>query len=98
MLTKFKDSRDVVSHADFQRWRQANPEGYFANLKTRSEILIHEALCTHPGDAEWECGDDGYNSLTKKLKVCSNDLGSILNWAKENNISVIRRCTDCDPH
>ena len=94
MTEIFVDKPNQLAHADFQTWRRTHKGGYFINCKSESEGLLHSALCGHPGDTEWQCGDDGLHSLTKKAKVCSTSLLELNLWAAGHGIKL-KKCAHC---
>ena len=97
MIEQFEDSPEHLAHTEFQSWRRTNPDGYFLNCKSSLEGMLHKALCLHPGDTEWQCADDGFHSLTKKKKVCSESIAELEFWAADHNITRLKRCADCVP-
>ena len=74
-----------------------NQEGFFINCKSKNDMMLHFVVCQHPGDAEWLCDDDGYHSLTKKMKVCSNNREELEQWARDNSTAKLKSCSDCVP-
>ena len=60
-------------------------------------MILHFVVCKHLGGTEHLCDDDGYDSLTKKMKVCSTNREELQEWAKYNSTKKLKICSDCDP-
>ncbi len=97
MIVEFQDSNNSIVHEEFQEWRRLNPEGFFLNCKSRSNLMLHFVVCQHHGNAEWPCDEDGYHSLTKKMKVCSTNSTELEQWAGSNSTAKLKSCSDCVP-
>jgi hypothetical protein len=91
------DTPGVVAHASFQVWRREHPAGYFLNLRTKTDAMLHRTICQHVGDTEWQCDEDGFNSLTKRGKVCAKSIAELEDWATNRGYSSLKKCPDCDP-
>lgn len=91
-VTVFHDSLQRNAHDLFQRWRDANPYGFFLNRKTSKNILLHNASCTHLGSTDWESAA----SLTEKQKICARLISQLQDWSSSHGISF-RHCLDCKP-
>jgi hypothetical protein len=98
MIEQFKDGQEIIAHAEFQSWRRQNPDGFFLNIRTKTEAMLHRVHCQHPGDTEWECGEDGFHSLTRRTKICSESINELQVWAMKNAIKTIKKCPDCAPY
>ncbi|MGP8260217.1 MAG: hypothetical protein ACLQM6_09745 [Acidobacteriaceae bacterium] len=99
MIVGFHDRMGERLHDQFQKWRRANPEGYFLTFKTQTRGLIHLAGCHHPGPIQWDGkehqkGKIFWSSLTTARKVCSNSQEELLSWAERNGIAY-RACAHC---
>ena len=96
MIVEFLDHHNKVFHSEFQEWRRLHPSAYFLAFLTKRKARLHETLCRHPGDVDWTFEDTG-DSLTTRRKVCDDSEASLLAWAVENSITVVR-CADCLRH
>lgn len=94
MIVTFKDNTDQEAHHHFQRWGNANQDGFFLNQKSGKSAMLHVTLCTHSGDTAWAKGKWG--NLTENRKLCSGEKEELLNWARKAGI-LIEHCSDCKP-
>lgn len=92
MIGIFKDDMNEDAHDRFQRWRNANQDGFFVNQKSGRSAMLHVASCPHAGNTAWARGDWG--SLTRNRKICSSDKEELLNWARNVQIPI-KHCSDC---
>jgi len=92
MITRIEKG-EPRAHQKIQDWRRGNEQGFFINLHTKSEGILHRALClSHFGDTEWEPPRPGWGSLGSTPKVCSPK--------KEELLSLdlrVKPCTSCQP-
>lgn len=95
MLIEFHDKVDKGAHDKLQEWRRENNYGFFINCKSKNSMMLHGALCPHPGDTEWEEGEWG--SLTRSKKVCSTNREELVSWANKNSVAKLKVCRDCKP-
>ena len=95
-VTVFRDKPADLAHDRFQDWRAENPSAYFLNLESKKKGILHQNQCLHPGDTDWTCDIDGFNSLTKKAKACAKSVQLLKQWASANGIET-KRCRDCIP-
>jgi hypothetical protein len=96
-IVQFKDTQHTFYHEDFQKWRRQNDNGFFVNVKSGTNILLHRTICPHLGDSEWE-RETGWGSLTRSRKICSADLAELqLRIAEEYSTSKLKMCADCKP-
>ncbi|MCF6156446.1 MAG: HNH endonuclease [Candidatus Brocadia sp.] len=95
MIKQFQKIISEKAHEEFQKWREENPEGFLLNVKSKSSGMIHRSICAHLGNTEWQAGQPG--DLGKQMKVCSQNLKEIHNWATQNGITHITECSDCKP-
>jgi purine nucleoside permease len=94
MITEFHDKLRPEAHRQFQVWRRDHRGGYFLNAKTRTKFLLHSADCDHHhGDTYWQPEEVG-QSLTAKLKVCSDDRQELRTWALEH-AATVSDCNHC---
>jgi hypothetical protein len=94
MITEFHNRLHPDAHRQFQLWRRDHRSGYFLNAKTRTKFLLHSVGCDHHhGDAYWQPEEVG-QSLTVKLKICSDDRQELRTWAREHGAHV-SDCTHC---
>ena len=99
MVIEFRDENGKSAHNDFQGWRRSNEGGFFINVKSKNDLVLHRAPCDHHGDSEWETEKaESWGSLTKKMKACDDDLLKLREWAEEKYRGVkLRACKDCKP-
>ena len=95
MIVEFYDKTNGDDHEKFQQWRRENDNGFFINIKSSNNIMLHRVHCPHPGGTEWEKGEWG--SLTKNRKICSTDKNELLNHAKKKYTTDLKVCRDCKP-
>ncbi len=95
MIVEFYDKINGDDHEKFQRWRRENDEGFFINIKSSNNLMLHRVHCLHPGSTDWKKGEWG--SLTKNRKICSTDKKDLSNWAKQNYKASLKVCRDCKP-
>jgi hypothetical protein len=74
----FFDAYDQDAHGKFLRWRERNQRGYVISRRSASDAMLHRTYCGH-----FEHGDKSA-SLTRTMKVCSNNKGDLEGWAREN--------------
>lgn len=85
----FYDAHDAGAHKKFIRWVERNQRGYVISRRSPSDAMIHQAYCGH-----FKHGDKSA-SLTRTMKVCSNDKGDLEGWARENLMARLKRCKSC---
>jgi hypothetical protein len=90
MIKDFHDKKGFDEHERFQQWRRKNPSGFFINIKSPNNLMIHSVPCSHSGNTEWEAGEWG--TLTKNRKICSTSAEELQIWATEHNL---KKCRDC---
>jgi hypothetical protein len=83
-MESFWNRDGVVKHDDFVKWLAENPDGYFINCRTASDMMLHRPSCHHLIDEE---------SLTSRRKVCSLDRDQLVRWAKKRG--TLEFCPDC---
>lgn len=94
MIAEFHDKLQSDAHRQFQQWRRDHRNGFFLNAKTRTKFVLHHVGCdNHHGDAYWQT-QEGVETLTAKLKVCSELRQELRNWAKEHG-GIVSDCTHC---
>jgi len=59
MAVEFLDENGKSAHNDFQGWRRRNEVGFFINVKSQNDLVLHRASCNHHGNSEWETEKDG---------------------------------------
>lgn len=95
MTQVFEDVPGDIQHQRFQEWRRANSAGYFLNIRSRRDLMLHRATCKHHGDRDWQSDADGSNSLTKKAKACSSSESLLRDWAQQQGLAEPVGCSDC---
>jgi hypothetical protein len=95
MIEEFHDKINGDDHENFQRWRRTNETGFFINIKSSNDVMLHRVICRHPRSTDWEKGEWG--TLTKNRKVCSTDKNTLLNWVKKYCSASLKLCRDCKP-
>jgi hypothetical protein len=96
MLIEFEDTENKVFHGKFQTWRSKNLDGFFINCRSRIDLMLHRVPCSHPGNMKWQ-DIGGFGSLTKKKKVCSENIAELEQWARDDEDAKLRYCKDCFP-
>ena len=97
MIATFFDRDDENVHAKFQRWRAHHwGDGYFLNYRSTNDVMLHRSACPHLGDTNWDAGDYGWRSLTRKRKVCSANRRELEQLVSENATKPLERCRDCE--
>lgn len=59
MIETFSDREDGPgAHQAFQGWRETHlADGFFLNLRTSNNAMLHRASCPHLGDTDWGPND-----------------------------------------
>jgi hypothetical protein len=97
MIEIFSDRDGEEAHANFQRWRDRHwGDGFFLNLRSPSNVMLHRSPCPHLGDTDWAAYEHGWGSLTRTKKICSIDRRELERWASENATAALKRCKDCE--
>lgn len=92
MIKRFKDEPMKGAHADFQAWRERWPAGFFLNLLSAKEAMLHRVACGHLESPAKELAGDW--NLTRREKVCSASAMLLGAWAMREGL-VVSRCRDC---
>ena len=95
MITIFHDRIHGNAGTLFQKWRQANPSGFYINKSTPSSGKIHTSHCRHLTDPAL-IGKALPIAVTKKPKICARTIPELQRWAKKRGIAV-PICADCHP-
>jgi hypothetical protein len=78
----------------FQQWQEANRGGFYINLKTKSQGMLHKVGCGHVGQpGDW---DPDFGDVARRAKVCHRDRAALLSWAQREGV-VVNHCADCKP-
>ena len=97
MVVQFKDTQDTFGHEKFQNWRRQNESGFFVNVKSSTNLMLHRTICSHHGDSEWK-RETGWGSLTRSRKICSDSMEELQQLiTEEYGRSKLKMCTDCKP-
>jgi hypothetical protein len=99
MIVEFQDKNGESAHSDFQNWRRGNENGFFINVKSKNDVMLHRVSCSHPGNTEWQPEEnEKWGSLTKNRKVCSDDVQELQDWAREKySAAKLKMCNSCKP-
>lgn len=99
MVLEFQDENGKFAHDEFQKWRRKNANGFFVNVKSKNNLMLHRVSCSHPGDSEWTREENKtWGSLTKNRKACAEDVLRLQSWAKEKYKSAeTKMCNSCKP-
>ncbi len=66
MVSEFHNTKNYNAHDDFQKWRQRCQHGFFINVKTGEDVMLHRTICSHYRDTEWSRKErNGWGDLTK---------------------------------
>ena len=93
-MKEFHDNNGICEHDIFQQWRKENPLGFFINIKSPNNLMIHKVDCRHSGDPDWEAGRNNWGNLTKSKKVCSANETELEKWVVDQGLSL-KKCRDC---
>lgn len=83
-MESFWNRDGVMKHDDFVKWLFENPEGFFINCRTASDMMLHRPSCPHL---------TGEVNLTSRRKVCSLDRDQLARWAEKRG--TLEFCPDC---
>lgn len=92
MTVEFSDANQIDAHSLFQEWRLANPDGFFLTDRGSQVFALHYVGCFHFGHPFWR-PEDANNahgtpeSLTRRLKVCSNRPDDLATWLHARGLS-----------
>jgi len=79
---------------EFQAWYDANPGGFYINMKNPQQGMLHAVGCPHLGNPrEWTAGP--FDSCRRR-KVCDLDRRALVRWAQELRVTLTP-CSDCRP-
>lgn len=79
----------------YLRWIEENPDGYLINAARKPKanyIVLHKSSCGTMSSSErsnW--------TTTDLLKVCSNDIEELKEWALETTGGTCQSCQICNP-
>lgn len=85
----FYDAHDASAHDKFIRWVERNQRGYVISRRSPGDAMVHQAYCGH-----FKHGDKSA-SLTRTMKICSNNRDDLEGWARENLTAKLKRCRSC---
>ena len=93
------------THRRFQAWRKANVDGFHMTESSPGQFTIHYTQdkrenpagrgCMHQGGSDNEYLEDKDGCYTTARKVCSESLGELIAWARENGFTT-KNCKHCD--
>jgi len=93
------------AHEDFQLWRRTHVDGFHMTESSGGLFTIHWTQdkrenpsgrgCHHQGGSDNEYGTDRGHCYTTARKVCSENLGDLVAWAKEQKVQT-KNCRHCD--
>lgn len=89
-IQKFHDTEETSDHDKFVRWMDANPDGFFLNYKSPSNLMLHRVHCDHLDFKEKV-------SLTSNKKLCSTNREELEAWVRERSAQKLRYCSHCKP-
>lgn len=97
MIAEFQDAQNTFDHEKFQTWRRQNDGGFFVNVKSPTNLMLHRTVCPHHGDSEWE-RETGWGSLTRSRKICSDSVAELQkSIAEKYSAAKFKMCADCKP-
>ncbi len=82
-MESFWNRDGVVVHDESVEWLAENPEGFFINCRSASDMMLHRPSCPHL---------KGETNLTSRRKVCSLDRKQVVRWADERGTLEICDC------
>jgi hypothetical protein len=88
-LEIFFDAYDTEAHEKFLRWRERNRRGYVVSRRSASDAMLHRTYCGH-----FEHGDKSA-SLTRTMKVCSQERVELEAWARKHVGDRLKKCRSC---
>ena len=99
MIVEFQDTQDTFDHEKFQLWRRQNDGGFFVNVKSPNNLMLHRVTCNHHGDSNWEReSETSWGSLTRSRKLCSGDVAELQKCVAEKyGAAELKKCADCKP-
>ena len=86
----FWDSGGRSEHDAFVRWLEENPDGFFINCRTASDMMLHRSSCP-------SLIFHGPVSLTRNRKLCSSDKDMLERWASRQWGATLVYCSICAP-
>lgn len=85
-------------------WMQNNPEGFVLNTEKEEKtdfMMFHKANhCHHIGPYDSQQAQNASYTSSKRIKVCSNDVYELYEWAKIHRkfaVSNYKVCLTCKP-
>jgi hypothetical protein len=91
-MKTFKDNEPGDQHEAFVEWMNRHPSGFVLNKRPGKPALLHRTKCRHLHGPH-QVPEEG-QSLTRRLKACSNHAAELSAWARKQHISV-KPCNDC---
>jgi len=93
------------THEAFQLWRRTHVDGFHMTEGARGEFTIHWAQdkrentagrgCHHQGGSGNEYRADKAGCYTTARKVCSENYGDLVEWAKKHGAKT-KNCGHCN--
>lgn len=89
-MESFHDTDDRWAHDRFVKWFEENPDGFFINFRTASDMMLHRSSCP-------SLIFHGPVSLTRNRKLCSSDKDMLERWASRQWGATSVYCSICAP-
>jgi 5-methylcytosine-specific restriction protein A len=93
-----------VDDAPYFHWMQNNPEGFVLNTEKEEKtdfMMFHKAnYCHHIGPYDSKQAQNPSYTSSKRIKVCSNDVHELYQWAKKHRqhaVTNYKICSTCKP-
>jgi hypothetical protein len=86
-MMEFRRNTPGRLSADFQRWIEGHPDGYFVNLIAKDRGRLHRADC-------WHMSFNVPVDLVTRPKWADEDRRALERRAREEGVTLVN-CTDC---
>lgn len=76
-----------LADKQFKEWQSSNSDGFYLNVKSKNDAMIHRADC-------WHFGTDGILNAAKNLKICSSGFEELKEYSAQNYPNY-KICSSC---
>ena len=104
VISKFHEN-NKKTHDAFQTWRRSHVDGFHMTESASGVFTIHWTQdrrensagrgCMHQGGSDNKYREDKDGCYTTARKVCSDNFGELIAWARERNYRTTN-CKHCD--
>ncbi len=85
------------AHKQLQEWRAKNQSGFIIKLNSLKSGVLHNTICKHLGNTDWEENQMNWGSMGNTFKYCFDSQKEIQKWMIDHSVFELKNCKSCKP-